>query len=312
LESVVVFLRLTNTQSLLLTHTTNIPLQTISDVVSKRYGVLLHEWFTNLESVTLYQGESQARGAKMELKEKIALITGASSGIGEATARALSLAGAKVVLVARRKDRLETLRQELQQKDRPALVVTADVTKKSDVSKAVGECLNTFGRIDILVNNAGIMPLSYVKNLKEDEWERMVDVNIKGVLYGIGAVLPAMIKQSSGHIVNISSVAGRRVFAGGAVYCATKFAVAALSEGLRMELSAEHKIRVTTIEPGFVATELPSTITDTEFQSNVFPSFAKVRPLMADDIARAILYAVTQPPYVDVAEILVMPSTQQM
>jgi Short-chain alcohol dehydrogenase of unknown specificity len=248
----------------------------------------------------------------MELKDKVALITGASSGIGEATARALSSAGAKVALVARRKDRLENLQKEIQQKDGQALAIAADVTKKDDVKKAVDACLKTFGRIDILINNAGIMPLSYVKNLKEDEWERMVDVNIKGVLYGIGAVLPSMIEQSSGHIVNISSIAGRRVFAGGAVYCATKFAVAALSEGLRMELSAEHKIRVTVIEPGLVATELPNTITDTEFQTKVFPSFAKVKPLMADDIARAILYAVTQPPHVDVAEILVMPSKQMM
>jgi NADP-dependent 3-hydroxy acid dehydrogenase YdfG len=246
----------------------------------------------------------------MELKDNVALITGASSGIGEATARALSFAGARVALLARRKDRLLNLQKELQQKDRPSLVLTADVTKKSDVTKAVDECLNTFGRIDILVNNAGIMPLSMVKNLKEDEWERMVDVNIKGVLYGIGAVLPTMLKQSSGHIINLSSIAGRRVFPGGAVYCATKFAVAALSEGLRGELTPKHKIRVTVIEPGIVATELTNTITDTDVQTTILPFFNKIKPLVAEDIAKAVVYAVTQPDHVDVAEILVMPSNQ--
>jgi NADP-dependent 3-hydroxy acid dehydrogenase YdfG len=137
-------------------------------------------------------------------------------------------------------------------------------------------------------------------------------VNIKGVLYCIGAVLPTMLKQSSGHIINISSVAGRRVIPSGAVYCATKFAVAALSEGLRLELSSTNNIRVTVIEPGIVATELVRTITDREVMSTLGPAFAKVKPLKAEDIARAVVYAVTQPPHVDVGEILVMPSTQTL
>jgi NADP-dependent 3-hydroxy acid dehydrogenase YdfG len=246
----------------------------------------------------------------MELKGKIAFITGASSGIGDATARALALAGAKVALMARRKDRLEALKADIQKEEGEALVIAADVTKKSDVKKAVDECLKLYGRIDILFNNAGIMPLSFIKNLHEEEWERMVDVNVKGVLYCLGAVLPGMISQSSGHIINVSSVAGRRVFQGGAVYCATKFAVAALSEGLRMELAAQSNIRVTVIEPGMVATELARTITDKDIFTAFAPSFQKVKALKADDIARAVLYAVTQPDHVDVSEILVMPTTQ--
>ena len=243
----------------------------------------------------------------MELKGKTAFITGASSGIGEATARALASEGVKVALVARRKDRLEALKKEIQQEGGEAIISTADVTVKNEVRKAVAESLEAFGQIDILINNAGIMPLSYMKNLHEDEWERMVDVNIKGVLFCIGAVLPAMLTQSSGHIVNVSSVAGRRVIPSGAVYCATKFAVAALSEGLRMELGATSNIRVTVIEPGIVATELVRTITDQDVMTTLGPMFAKIKPLKSEDIARAVLYAVTQPSHVNVNEILVMP-----
>jgi NADP-dependent 3-hydroxy acid dehydrogenase YdfG len=246
----------------------------------------------------------------MDLKNKVAFITGASSGIGMATARALAAEGVKVALVARRKDRLESLKQEIQQGGGEAFISAADVTIKSEIRKAAEECIKAFGQIDILINNAGIMPLSLMKNLHEEEWERMVDVNIKGVLYGIGAVLPSMIERSSGHIVNVSSVAGRSVFPGGSVYCATKFAVAALSEGLRMELSQANNIRVTVIEPGIVATELYRTITDKEFLTKAAPAFKDVKPLQADDIARAVLYAVTQPSHVNVSEILVMPSTQ--
>jgi len=246
----------------------------------------------------------------MELKGKAALITGASSGIGAATARALASAGVRVALLARRSDQLETLKTEIQKGGGEALVTCADVTKKAEVKKAVDVCLKAFGNIDILINNAGIMPLSMMKNLHEEEWERMVDVNIKGVLFCIGAVLPGMIKQASGHIVNTSSVAGREVMMGSAVYCATKFAVSALSEGLRMELGQASNIRVTVIEPGAVATELIRGITDKDIMGVIGPAFQNVKPMKGDDIARAVLYALSQPDNVNAADIMIMPTSQ--
>ena len=246
----------------------------------------------------------------MELKGKTAFITGASSGIGEATARLLAAQGVKVALMARRGDRLETLKSEIGKAGGEGLAVCADVTKKTEVKMAVDECLKTFGQTDILINNAGVMPLSLMKNLHEEEWERMVDVNIKGVLFCIGAVLPGMIKQASGHIINISSVAGRKVLPGSAVYCATKYAVSALSEGMRMELGQESNIRVTVIEPGMVATELGRSITDKEVLSVIGPRFQNVKPLKSDDIARAVLYALSQPDHVNSADIMIMPTSQ--
>ena len=246
----------------------------------------------------------------MELNGKTALTTGASSGIGEATVRTLAAQKVKVALMARRSDRLETLKAEIQKGGGTALVTCADVTKKSEVKKAVDECLKAFGNIDILINNAGVMPLSLMKNLHEEEWERMVDVNIKGVLFCIGAVLPGMIKQAGGHIVNISSVAGRKVFPGSAVYCATKYAVSALSEGMRMELGQPSNIRVTVIEPGMVATELGRSITDKEVLAVIGPRFQNVKALKADDIARAVLYALSQPDNVNNADIMIMPTSQ--
>jgi len=244
----------------------------------------------------------------MELKGKTALVTGASSGIGEAAARRLVEHGVKVALAARRGDRLAALAAELSATGGEVISVVTDVTVRDQVDALARAARDAFGQIDILVNNAGIMPLSFMKNLHVEEWERMVDVNIKGVLYAIAAVLPDMCARKSGHIVNVSSVAGRRLFPSGAVYCGTKFAVTAISEGLRAELSASDGIRVTAIEPGAVATELTQTITDPA----VIEMFGarQMRRLEADDIARAVIYAVSQPPHVDVAEILVMPTDQ--
>jgi NADP-dependent 3-hydroxy acid dehydrogenase YdfG len=243
------------------------------------------------------------------LTEQTAVITGASSGIGAATARRLAAEGAAVVLAARRADRLRDLRAAIEADGGRARVVATDVTDRAAVGRLVEQAHDAFGRVDILVNNAGIMPLSFMKHLHEDEWERMVDVNLKGVLYGVAAVLPGMMAQRRGHIVNVSSVAGRRVFPGGAVYAATKHAVRALSEGLRRELAPVFNIRVTDVQPGVVATELTGAITDEELLPQ-FRARTNFTPMQPEDIARAVHYAVTAPAHVDVAEVLIMPSAQ--
>jgi len=243
------------------------------------------------------------------IKDKVAIITGASSGIGRATALTLSKAGAKVAIGARRTDKLEELENEIKQNGGEVISQKLDVTKKSECNSFADAALQKWGSIDILVNNAGLMPLSFVKNLKIDEWDQMIDVNIRGVLYCTAAVISHMKEKKSGHIVNISSVAGRVVFPAGSVYCATKHAVAAFSEGLRQELSVRSNIRVTCIEPGVVATELTNTITDESLQGFV-ENAKKMEALRAEDIANAILYAVESPNHVNVNEILIRPTTQ--
>jgi len=244
------------------------------------------------------------------IKDKVAIITGASSGIGYNTALTLSKAGAKVAIGARRTDRLEKLEAEIKKNGGEVLSQKLDVTKKSDCDSFVDAILKKWGSVDILVNNAGLMPLSFIKNLKIDEWDQMIDVNIKGVLYCIAAVIPHMLEKKSGHIVNISSVAGRIVFPSGSVYCATKHAVTALSEGLRQEFSTRKNIRVTCIEPGVVATELINTITDESLQSFV-ENAKKMDSLNAEDIANAILFALEAPNHVNVNEVLIRPTTQE-
>jgi NADP-dependent 3-hydroxy acid dehydrogenase YdfG len=243
------------------------------------------------------------------IKDKVAIITGASSGIGRATALALSKAGAKIAIGARRTDRLEEIENQIKQSGGEVFSQKLDVTKKSECDSFVNAVLQKWSSVDILVNNAGLMPLSFVKNLKIDEWDQMIDVNIKGVLYCTAAVITHMKEKKSGHIVNISSVAGRIVFPAGSVYCATKHAVAAFSEGLRQELSVRSNIRVTCIEPGVVATELTNTITDESLQGFV-ENAKKMEALQAEDIANAILYAVESPNHVNVNEILIRPTTQ--
>ncbi|RDJ31995.1 MAG: SDR family NAD(P)-dependent oxidoreductase [Crenarchaeota archaeon] len=244
------------------------------------------------------------------LKDKVAIITGASSGIGNATALALSKEGVKVAVGARRTDRLEQLAKKIKENGGEVFFQKLDVTKKSECDFFVKAVLDKWGSVDILVNNAGLMPLSFFKNLKVDEWDRMIDVNIKGVLYCTGAVINHMKEKKSGHIVNISSVAGRIVFPAGSVYCATKHAITAFSEGLRQEFSVRSKIRVTCIEPGVVATELNDSITD-ESLSGFVESAKKMEALQADDIANAIVYAVKSPEHVSVNEVLVRPTTQE-
>jgi len=243
------------------------------------------------------------------IKDKVVIITGASSGIGYATALSLAKEGAKLVVGARRTDRLESLVKEIKANNGEILSQKFDVTKKSDCDDLVNTAIKKWGKVDVLVNNAGLMPLSFVKNLKVDEWDQMIDVNIKGVLYCTAAVLPHMREAKSGHIINISSVAGRIVFPAGSVYCATKHAVTAFSEGLRQELSPRNNIRVTTIEPGVVATELTNTITDESLEKFV-ESSKKMEALKAEDIASAIIFAINAPNHVSVNEILVRPTTQ--
>jgi NADP-dependent 3-hydroxy acid dehydrogenase YdfG len=247
----------------------------------------------------------------MKLKNKVAIITGASSGIGEATAKALAAEGAKVVLAARRVERLEKLKGEIEASGGEALVVKTDVVVRKEVEKLAEKTIKRFGKIDILINNAGLMPLSFMKNLHVEEWDRMIDVNLKGALYAIAAVLPNMKANKCGDIVNISSIAGRKLFPGAAVYCATKFGVTALSEGMRMELSKPYNIRITSIEPGAVATELTQTFTDQELIEQWNDGRREhLVPLKPEFIANAIVYAVTQPDGVSVNEISVMPTMQ--
>ena len=243
------------------------------------------------------------------IKDKVVIITGASSGIGYATALSLAKERAKLVVGARRTDRLESLVKAIEENNGEILAQKLDVTKKSDCDDLVNTAIKKWGKVDVLVNNAGLMPLSFVKNLKVDEWDQMIDVNIKGVLYCTAAVLPHMRETKSGHIINISSVAGRIVFPAGSVYCATKHAVTAFSEGLRQELSPRNNIRVTTIEPGVVATELTNTITDESLEKFV-ESSKKMEALKAEDIASAIIFAINAPNHVSVNEILVRPTTQ--
>lgn len=247
----------------------------------------------------------------MLLNGKIALITGASSGIGAATAKKLAKAGAKVAIAARRADRLKALKSEIEQAGGTALVLDMDVASKTSVESCVKQLLDTFGRIDIVFNNAGVMPLSSIDELKTDEWENMVDVNLKGVLHVTAAVLPSMIAQHSGHIVNTSSIAGRKVFGQGfSVYSATKFAVSAFTEGLRMEVGQAHNIRVTSIQPGATQSELQNSTTSESYKEMMASFAGQMKTLAAEDIADAVVFAVSSPEHVNVAEIYVLPTNQ--
>jgi NADP-dependent 3-hydroxy acid dehydrogenase YdfG len=242
------------------------------------------------------------------IKGKVVVITGASSGLGEATARLLSAEGASVVLGARRVDRIQSLAHELNAKGGKALAIATDVTHVEQVKKLVDSAVQKFGRIDVMINNAGIMPHSPLERLKIDDWNRTIDVNIKGVLYGIAAALPYMKQQKAGHIINVSSVAGHKVTPNGAVYCATKHAVRALSEGLRGEVKP-YNIRTTIISPGAVATELPNSITEPDVAAGI-SKFYKETAIPADSFARAVAFAMSQPDDVDINEILFRPTSQ--
>lgn len=244
------------------------------------------------------------------LAGSVAVVTGASSGIGAAVAEVLAADGAAVVLVARRKERLQALADRIRSAGGDADVAPTDVTRRAEVEAMVAGTVERRGRVDILVNNAGVMPLAPLADARVDQWERMIDVNLKGVLYGLGAVLPIMVRQGSGHVVNIGSVAGRRPFPGGSVYAATKFAMRALSWGMHLELGAEHGIRVTDIQPGVVATELFDHIEDDDIRTGFKQGWEGRRPLQPEDVARAVHHAVTSPDHVSVSEILIRPTDQ--
>ncbi|WP_342251157.1 SDR family oxidoreductase [Sphingomonas sp. OTU376] len=237
------------------------------------------------------------------LDGKVVLITGASSGIGEATARLLASSGARVMLGARRTDRLEQLVEEISAGGGEARFRRLDVTSRDDMAAFAAEARSAFGRVDVIVNNAGVMPLSPMAALKVDEWDRMVDVNIKGVLYGIAAVLPIMLDQGEGQVINMSSIGGHAVSPTAAVYCATKFAVRAISDGMRQE---NDRIRVTVISPGVVESELADSISDDKGREEM-KTFRAIA-LQPEAIAKAVRFAITQPGDVDTSEIVVRPT----
>ena len=239
---------------------------------------------------------------------KVVVITGASSGLGEAAARHLSAQGATVVLGARRIDRIKSLVDEFTGSGGKALAMATDVTRFDQVKKLVDAAVQTYRRIDVIINNAGLMPLSPLERLKIDDWDRMIDVNVKGVLYGIAAVLPHMKQQKSGHIINVSSVAGHKVRPGTAVYAATKHPVRVISEGLRQEVKP-YNLRTTVISPGAVATELPSSVTEPDVAENVRQVYEHAIP--ADSFAHAVAFAMSQPDDVDINEILYRPTRQE-
>ncbi len=239
----------------------------------------------------------------MDLNGKVALITGASSGIGEGAARLLAAQGHRLVIGARRTDRLVALTKSLEESGGIVRYRKLDVTSADDVAAFARFALDAFGRIDVLINNAGVMPLSPLNALKVAEWNRMIDVNVRGVLHGIAAVLPTMEEQGHGQIINISSIGGLSVTPTAAVYCATKFAVRAISDGLRQETD---KIRVTVIFPGVVESELANSISD-DTARTAMQEFRRIA-ITPDAIARAIAYAVEQHADVDVSEIVVRPT----
>lgn len=242
------------------------------------------------------------------IENKVVVITGASSGLGEATARLLAKKGAKVVLGARRIEKLEAIVHDIRAEGGQAEFIGMDITKPQEVQALIEKALSAFGQIDVLVNNAGLMSIAPLSELKVDEWDRMIDINIKGVLYGIAATLPVFQKQNFGHFINLASVAGIKVFSpGGTVYSGTKFAVRAISEGLRHEVGGT--IRTTTIEPGAVESELKFGSSHKESSEFVTDFYKQAIP--ADSVARAIAYAIEQPADVDINEIVLRPTSQE-
>lgn len=243
-----------------------------------------------------------------EINGKVVVLTGGSSGLGESTARLLAEKGAKVFLGARREEKLTKIVADIEAAGGEAGHQAVDVTSRDEVEQFVSAAVRRFGRVDVFVNNAGLMPLSPLSALKVDEWDRMVDVNIKGVLYGIASALPRMREQQDGHVITLSSVAAHVVFENSAVYSGTKYAAWAIAEGLRKEVGSE--IRSTVISPGAVQSELTSTITDPETSKAVESLYADA--IDSEAVARSIAFAIEQPKDVDINEIVVRPTAQSL
>ena len=242
------------------------------------------------------------------IKGKVVIITGGSSGLGENTARHLASRGAKVVIAARRKEKLEAIADDIRKDGGEALVVETDVTKRDDLKNLIELSKKEYGKIDVLINNAGLMAIAPLAEDKVEEWDKMIDINVKGVLYGISAALPVFQEQGFGHFINLSSVAGIKVFSpGGTVYSGTKYAVRAISDGLRHEVGGN--IRTTTIEPGAIDSELKYGSSHDKSSENVKEFYKQAIP--GDSIARAIAYAIEQPKEVDVNEIVIRPTVQE-
>ncbi|SDH44268.1 SDR family oxidoreductase [Alteribacillus bidgolensis] len=241
--------------------------------------------------------------------DKTVIITGASSGIGEAAARKLTQEGANVVLAARSLNKLKQLQSELNNNKGEVIIHQTDVTSLDEMKQLAAYTIESFGKIDVMFNNAGLMPLSYMKNTKVDEWNRMIDVNIKGVLNGFAAVCDHMLARNQGHIITTSSDAAHKVFVGSAVYSATKHAVSAIMKGLKLEM-ARTDLRFTAISPGAVATDLTNTITDENILKSMNEEGMPFEPLKSEDVAEAVYYVVTQPENVDINEIVVRPVHQ--
>ena len=248
-------------------------------------------------------------GDSTNIAGKVVVITGASSGLGEATARYLADRGAIVVLGARRVDRLQALVDEIARRGGKASSRVTDVTDAAQVQALVDSAVETHGCVDVILNNAGVMPHSPLERRKIDDWARTIDVNIKGVLHGIAAALPHMQRQKSGHFINVSSVAGHRVGPGSAVYAATKTAVRVISEGLRQEVKPWN-LRTTIISPGAVATDLPNSITEADVAKGI-GQFYEQYAIPAESFARAVAFAISQPDDVDINEILFRPTRQE-
>lgn len=242
------------------------------------------------------------------INDKVVIITGGSSGIGEACALKLAREGAIVVLAARRKDRMEKIVADISANGGRAVYYVVDITDKTQIDRMVADVTATFGHIDVLMNNAGLMAMAPISALKVDEWERMVDINIKGVLYGTAAVWPIFEKQGHGHFINLSSVAGLKVPPmGGAVYAATKFAVKAFGEGLRSESAG--KFRVTTLYPGYIESELMYGSTEPQTRRAMIDGYAQ-NAIPAENIANAVAFAISQPPETGINEITIRPTIQ--
>lgn len=247
----------------------------------------------------------------MNNSNKVVVITGGSSGIGEATAKLLAKRGDKIVLAARREDRLKTIVRDIKDNGGTAICQVTDVTKYEEVEKLAKRAVDEFGQIDVWLNNAGVMPHSTYDKKKIDEWDRMVDVNIKGVLYGIAAALPYMRERKSGQFINLSSVAGHQTHVGGGVYSGTKYAVLAISEALRQEEAAnKSNVRVTVISPGAVATELTTTITDKDLKPGIEQLYDEVA-ISPERVAKTIAFAIDMPEDTSINEILFRPTSQE-